>query len=125
MSIVKSVVNSNNSRKLRLIEKVKSILNHKFKNKKISFLGVTFKPNTDDMREASSIPMIKYLNKKKCKITYYDPSGEKNEFKRLKNVEYFNNLSSTTPKEIAKPENPRFIINILNSAKIPRLFFSL
>ena len=93
MSIVKSVVNSNNSRKLRLIEKVKSILNHKFKNKKISFLGVTFKPNTDDMREASSIPMIKYLNKKNCRITYYDPSGEKNEFKSLKNVKYLNNLS--------------------------------
>ncbi len=93
MSIVKSVVNSNNLRKKRLIEKVKSILNHKFKNKKISFLGVTFKPNTDDMREASSIPMIKYLNKKNCRITYYDPSGEKNEFKRLKNVKYLNNLS--------------------------------
>ena len=93
MSIVKSVVNSNNSRKLLLIEKVKSILNYKFKNKKISFLGVTFKPNTDDMREASSIPMIKYFNKKNCKITYYDPSGEKNEFKHLKNVKYSNNLS--------------------------------
>ncbi|MDC3042468.1 UDP-glucose/GDP-mannose dehydrogenase family protein [Candidatus Pelagibacter sp.] len=93
MSIVKSVINSNNSRKLRLIEKVKSILNNKFKNKKISFLGVTFKPNTDDMREASSIPMIKYLNKKNCRITYYDPSGEKNEFKHLKNVKYLNNLS--------------------------------
>ena len=93
MSIVKSVVNSNNSRKLLLIEKVKSILNYKFKNKKISFLGVTFKPNTDDMREASSIPMIKYFNKKNCKITYYDPTGEKNEFKHLKNVKYSNNLS--------------------------------
>ena len=91
MSIVKSVVNSNNSRKLLLIEKVKSILNHKLKNKKIAFLGVTFKPNTDDMREASSILMINYLNKKNCKITYYDPSGEKNEFKNLKNVKYSNN----------------------------------
>ena len=93
MSIVKSVVNSNNLRKLLLIEKVKSILNHKFKNKKIAFLGVTFKPNTDDMREASSIPMINYFNKKDCKITYYDPSGEKDEFKNLKNVKYSSNSS--------------------------------
>ena len=93
MSIVKSVVNSNNSRKLLLIEKVKSILNHKLRNKKIAFLGVTFKPNTDDMREASSIPMINYFNKKNCKIAYYDPSGEKNEFKNLKNVKYSNNSS--------------------------------
>ena len=95
MSIVKSVVSSNNSRKLLLIEKVKLILNHKLRNKKIAFLGVTFKPNTDDMREASSIPMINYLNKKNCKITYHDPSGEKNEFKYLKNVKYSNSLDTT------------------------------
>ena len=92
MSIVKSVVSSNNSRKLSLIEKVKLILNDKLTNKKITFLGVTFKPNTDDMREATSIPMINYFNKKNCKITYYDPSGEKNEFKHLKNVKYSNSL---------------------------------
>ena len=94
MSIVKSVVSSNNSRKLSLIEKAKLILNHKLTNKKITFLGVTFKPNTDDMREAASIPMINYFNKKNCKITYYDPSGEKNEFKHLKNVKYSNSLST-------------------------------
>ena len=46
------------------------------------------------MREASSIPMIKYLNKKKSNIRYYDPSGEKNEFKKLKNVKYYNDISS-------------------------------
>ena len=37
---------------------------------------------------------------------------------------YLKNLRSKTPKEIAKPENPRFIIKILKSAKIPVLFFS-
>ncbi len=94
MSIVKSVVSSNNSRKLSLIEKAKLILNYKLTNKKITFLGVTFKPNTDDMREAASIPMINYFNKTNCKITYYDPSGEKNEFKHLKNVKYSNSLSA-------------------------------
>ena len=93
MSIVKSVVSSNNKRKILLIQKVKSILNNKLKNKKITFLGVTFKPNTDDMREASSIPMINYLNKKNCKVTYHDPSGEKVEFQNLKNVKYCHRLS--------------------------------
>jgi UDPglucose 6-dehydrogenase len=44
------------------------------------------------MREASSVPMIQYLNNKKCKIKYYDPSGEKNEFKGLKNVHYHNSI---------------------------------
>ena len=94
LSIVKSVVASNNVRKTLLLERVKSILNNNLKNKKITFLGVTFKPNTDDMREASSIPMINYLNKKNCKINYYDPSGEKIEFKNLKNVKFSTSITS-------------------------------
>jgi len=98
LSIVKSVVNSNNKRKILLTKKVETILNGNLKGKIVSFLGVTFKPNTDDMREASSIPMINYLNKKKCKIKYFDPSGEKKEFKKLKNVKYCKNISSTCLK---------------------------
>ena len=98
LSIIKSVVNSNDKRRNLLTKKVEKILNGNLKNKIVTFLGVTFKPNTDDMREASSIPMIKYLNKKKCKIKYYDPSGEKNEFKKLKNVEYCKSISSACLK---------------------------
>ena len=94
LSIVKSVVKSNNKRKILLTKRLENILNNKLKNKVITFLGVTFKPNTDDMREASSIPMIKYLNKKNSKIRYHDPSGEKNEFKKLKNVKYYKDIPS-------------------------------
>ena len=50
------------------------------------------------MREASSIPMIINLNKRKCKIRYYDPSGEKKEFKKLKNVKYHKSISSACIK---------------------------
>ncbi len=98
LSIVKSVVNSNEKRKNLLINRVEKILSYNLKNKTIAFLGVTFKPNTDDMREASSIPMIKYLNKKKSKIKYYDPSGEKDIFKNLKNVTFCNTISATCLK---------------------------
>ena len=94
LSIVKTVVNSNDKRKTLLIKRVEKILKGNLSNKIITFLGVTFKPSTDDMREASSIPMIKYLNKKNSKIKYYDPSGEKNEFKGLKNVNYCSSISS-------------------------------
>ena len=94
LSIVKSVVKSNNKRKILLTKRLENILNNKLKNKVITFLGVTFKPNTDDMREASSIPMIKYLNKNNSKIRYYDPSGEKKEFKKLKNVKYYKDIQS-------------------------------
>ena len=98
LSIVKSVVNSNEKRKTLLTKRVEKILDHNFKNKKIAFLGVTFKPNTDDMREASSIPMIKYLNKKNSKIKYYDPSGEKDDFRGLKNVNFCSTISSACYK---------------------------
>jgi len=94
LSIIKTVVRSNDKRRFLSIKRVENILNNKLLNKTITFLGVTFKPNTDDMREASSIPMIKYFNKKKCKIKYFDPSGEKKEFKNLKNVKYFNNINT-------------------------------
>ena len=92
LSIVKSVVRSNDNRKKLLTKKLEIILNKRLKNKIITFLGVTFKPNTDDMREASSIPMINYLNKKNSIVRYYDPSGEKDEFKKLKNVKFFKDI---------------------------------
>ena len=98
LSIVKSVVISNDKRKLLLTKKVEKIFEGKLKNKIITFLGVTFKPNTDDMREASSIPMIKYLNMRNSNIRYYDPSGEKKEFKNLKNVKYFKSISAACLK---------------------------
>ena len=98
LSIVKSVVNSNEKRKKLLTKKILTLLNNNLNNKIVTFLGVTFKPNTDDMREASSIPMIKYLSKKKCRIRYYDPTGKKNEFKNLKNVEYCKNIKSACLK---------------------------
>ncbi len=98
LSIVKNVVKSNEKRKILLTHKVEKILNKKLKNKLITFLGVTFKPNTDDMREASSVPMINYLSKKKCKIKYFDPSGEKKELKKIKNVKYCKNISTACLK---------------------------
>jgi Predicted UDP-glucose 6-dehydrogenase len=86
LSIIKSVIKSNQNRSKLLLERVLKIMKNKIKNKKISFLGVTFKANTDDMRESSSLKLIPYLAKKGAKITYYDPTGYKKEFKKIKNV---------------------------------------
>tara|TARA_S200000501_G_scaffold235394_1_gene220756 strand:+ start:598 stop:1896 length:1299 start_codon:yes stop_codon:yes gene_type:complete len=98
LSIIKSVVKSNENRKLLLTNRIKRILKNKIKNKVITFLGVTFKPNTDDMREASSLFMIPKLIKLKAKIRYFDPSGKKKEFNNLKHVEFCNNISSACHK---------------------------
>ena len=88
LSIIKTVIKSNEKRKFYLLHKIKRILSNKIKNKKITFLGVTFKPNTDDMRESSSLIMIPFLSRKGAKIKYYDPSGKKKEFLKLKNVSF-------------------------------------
>ena len=87
LSIVKSVIKSNDNRKKIHTEKIKRILGS-LKGKKIAFLGVTFKPNTDDMRDSVSLKMIPYLCKKGSKITYYDPTGQKINFAKVKNCQY-------------------------------------
>ncbi len=86
LSIIKTVIKSNKDRSKLLLNRVKKMLKNKIRNKKICFLGVTFKANTDDMRESSSLTMIPYLAKKNAKVFYYDPSGFKKEFKKFKNV---------------------------------------
>ena len=94
LSVVKSVIKSNHNRINLLIKKIHKILGNNLNNKKISFLGVTFKPNTDDMRDSASLKMIPYLCKKGAKVSYYDPSGEKKEFSKLKNCLFKDNIKS-------------------------------
>ena len=95
LSIIKSVVKSNENRSNILLKRIYEILRNKFKKKKISFLGVTFKANTDDMRDSSSLVMIPSLSKKGAIIKYYDPTGFKNEFAKNKNVTYENSIKKT------------------------------
>ena len=95
LSVVKSVIRSNDLRSDLLSKRVSLILNNKIKNKVVSFLGVTFKANTDDMRDSSSLKLIPFLSKKGAKIKYYDPTGSKKEFKKLKNVEFANSIQET------------------------------
>ena len=92
LSIIKSVIKSNEKRRMYLTKRVVKILSNKVKNKKIAFLGVTFKPNTDDMRQSSSLLMIPFLLKKGAIINYYDPTGKKNEFSRYKKLSFCNNI---------------------------------
>ena len=94
LSIIESVIKSNNNRNLLLLKKISEIFKNKLKNKKITFLGVTFKANTDDMRDSPSLTMIPYLSKKGATIKYYDPTGYKNEFNKLKNVTFQNDIKS-------------------------------
>ena len=92
LSIVRSVIKSNHNRLSLLTKRIHKIIGNKIKNKKIAFLGVTFKPNTDDMRDSTSLHMIPYLCKKGAYVSYYDPSGKKKDFVKLTNCNYANNI---------------------------------
>jgi len=92
LSVIKTVIKSNEKRSKLLLNRIYKLLNNNVKNKKICFLGVTFKANTDDMRDSASITMIPILNKKGAKIKYYDPTGYKKEFKKYKNVSFSNSV---------------------------------
>ncbi len=91
LSIVKSTINSNENRHKYLLAKIREILNNNLKSKKITFLGVTFKAGTDDMRDSASLKLIPYLINKGSKVSYYEPTGIKNDFDKKK-VAYFNNI---------------------------------
>ena len=95
LSVIKSVIKSNENRSNLLLNRVYEILNKKIKNKKITFLGVTFKANTDDMRDSSSLSMIPALAKKGAKIKYFDPTGYKKEFSKIKNVYKANTIKES------------------------------
>jgi len=94
LSVIKSVIKSNENRSSLLLKRVFAILKDKVKNKKICFLGVTFKANTDDMRDSSSLMMIPSLAKKGAIITYYDPTGLKSVFSKYKNVFYLKDVKT-------------------------------
>ena len=95
LSVIKSVIKSNESRSNLLLNKIYKILNNKVKNKKITFLGVTFKANTDDMRDSACLSMIPILSKKGAVIKYFDPTGYKKEFSKIKNVINFDNIKDS------------------------------
>ncbi len=98
LSIVKSVINSNHKRISLLTNRMIKIIGPNIKNKKIAFLGVTFKPNTDDMRDSTSLSMIPFASRKGAFVNYYDPTGEKKEFKKIKNCKYSSNIAKACNK---------------------------
>ncbi len=80
--IVEAVVAVNNARKQEMAEKIERAFGS-VSGKTIAVLGLTFKPNTDDMRDAPSLVIVPYLQGKGARIQAYDPEGEKEAKKQL------------------------------------------
>ncbi len=71
--LIKSVIDINTTQPYRIILHLKNALGEKLKGKKIAILGLSFKPNTDDIRESASFPIIKKLLSEKAFVTIHDP----------------------------------------------------
>ena len=93
-TLVKSVINFNEDRKISIVNKIKNLLKPNIKNKVIAFLGVTFKPNTDDLRESPSLEIIPRLRKLGVKIHAHDPAfnSEFIKIKKFDKVKWYGNV---------------------------------
>jgi UDPglucose 6-dehydrogenase len=87
MEIVQSTISVNERQRARMIEKIEEMVGD-VRGKTIGILGLAFKPNTDDMREASSIPIIQGLQARGARIKAYDPEAMEEAKKILKDVIY-------------------------------------
>jgi UDPglucose 6-dehydrogenase len=88
LRIVEVVVAVNDARKRAMARKVASALGGELRGKTIAVLGLTFKPNTDDMREAPSIPLITALQDMGAKVRAYDPTGMEQAKTAVSNVTF-------------------------------------
>ena len=93
-TLVKSVINFNEDRKISIVNKIKNLLKPNIKNKVIAFLGVTFKPNTDDLRESPSLEIIPRLRKLGIKIHAHDPAfnSEFIKIKEFNKIKWYGNV---------------------------------
>jgi len=71
--IVRTTVDVNDQRKERMVDRVVRALGGQVSGKRIAVLGLAFKPNTDDMREAPSIPLVKALAAQGAEVSAFDP----------------------------------------------------
>lgn len=90
LSIIKSVVSANETRKTRMAEKIIKACGGDVAGKTIAVLGLAFKPNTDDMRDAPSLTIIPHLQEKGAKIKAFDPESMHEAAHLLQDVDYAN-----------------------------------
>ena len=89
--IVESVIEVNERQQVRMVDKIENVLGD-LKGKRLGILGLTFKPNTDDIRDSPAIRIIETLLKKGAIVSAYDPAGMEAAAKILKGVNYANDI---------------------------------
>ncbi|MCK0070106.1 UDP-glucose dehydrogenase family protein [Kordiimonas laminariae] len=95
MKIIRSVIEVNEERKLAMADKVIKACGGSVEGKRIAVLGLTFKPNTDDMRESPSLDIIPALQKAGAEIHAFDPKGMEEAKHMLEDVSFHDEPYST------------------------------
>ncbi len=93
--IIESVLRVNDAIKERMVEKTVEALDGDARGKTVGILGLAFKPETDDMRDSPSIPLIQGLQKRGAKIRAYDPEAAENAKKIFDGVTYCSDAYET------------------------------
>ncbi len=88
VSIVRSVVEANDRRKRQMHERIIAACGGSVKGKTIGILGLTFKPNTDDMRDSPSLDIVKGLTAAGATVKAYDPEGMEEAAKLMSGVTF-------------------------------------
>lgn len=88
LRIIEAVATVNDTRKRAMARKVSTIFSGALRGKTVAVLGLTFKPNTDDIREAPSLALITALQDMGAKVRAFDPAGMSQAQALLKNVAY-------------------------------------
>ena len=91
LQIIETVVEVNERRKARMADKIIAACSGDVKGKTIAILGLTFKPNTDDMRDAASLAIVPALQKAGASVRAFDPEGMGEAKKLLSDVTYCEN----------------------------------
>jgi UDPglucose 6-dehydrogenase len=88
VELIETTVKVNDARKKAMAEKIDRAVGDKLKGKTIGVLGLTFKPNTDDMRDAPSLDIVPALQAKGAKIQAFDPEGLEEARQLLRDVDF-------------------------------------
>ena len=125
LQIIEATVKVNRERRQRMTDKIVAHLEGSVEGKTIGVLGLAFKPNTDDMRDAPSVDIIKNLQNLGAKIKAYDPASMEEAAKVLNDVEYFSDpydLAKGCDALVVLTEWPQF--RNLTIEKLPELLKS-
>ncbi len=142
LETIKATIKVNELQKIKVVEKLKKLLNGNLEKKVISVLGLAFKGNTDDIRKSPAIDIINHLKKEGARIKAFDPKANENMKQEIRDIQYFgdaylacqnadavliltdwNEFKNLDFKEISKVVKQPIILDTRNIIDINKLIF--